>query len=311
MKLTGNAFEQIRGWIYRNARPLDAARWRFHFERGSAQDVLSALSFYQNPDGGFGHALDADCWNPESTPYATLNAATLLRSVGLTSPDLPMLRDILNYFRSGSGFEAGQWLFTLPSNDGWPHAPWWHFDAATNACESAGLSAAVSAFLLDVVTPGDALFDTALSLASQAHKRMLTSDASGEMFLEACLTLLPHWKRLSITSEPSVTEARVHELVRQAITHAPEDWSGYVPRPSRYIHGPESAFCDENRALVEAELDYLIQTLPSCGVWPINWSWFQNCERYAGAFAISENWATAYTSLEKVLWLNAFDRIEA
>jgi hypothetical protein len=53
-------FEQARAFIYKNARPLDLTRWQYHFENGSREAVLNVLSYYQNTDGGFGHALKAD-----------------------------------------------------------------------------------------------------------------------------------------------------------------------------------------------------------------------------------------------------------
>ena len=54
------AFEKARTFVYRNARPLDLAIWQYHFENGSKEAVMHALSAYQNPDGGFGHGLEAD-----------------------------------------------------------------------------------------------------------------------------------------------------------------------------------------------------------------------------------------------------------
>lgn len=30
--------------MYRNARPLDLARWKYHFENGRKEDVLAALT---------------------------------------------------------------------------------------------------------------------------------------------------------------------------------------------------------------------------------------------------------------------------
>lgn len=59
MKLTNQDFDAIRRWMHRNARPLDLARWQYHFESGSAEAVLQSLSAYQNEDGGFGHG-----WRP-------------------------------------------------------------------------------------------------------------------------------------------------------------------------------------------------------------------------------------------------------
>ena len=50
-------FEKARTFMYRNARPLDMARFQYHFEDGSKEAVMRALSYYQNEDGGFGHAV--------------------------------------------------------------------------------------------------------------------------------------------------------------------------------------------------------------------------------------------------------------
>lgn len=52
MSLPLTDYNRIRSWFYRNARPLDLARWRFHFEEGPLSAVLEALSAYQNEDGG-------------------------------------------------------------------------------------------------------------------------------------------------------------------------------------------------------------------------------------------------------------------
>ena len=67
-------YEKARGFIYRNARPLDLALWKYHFENGNREDVLTALMAYQNADGGFGHALEADSFNPNSAPIQTWTA---------------------------------------------------------------------------------------------------------------------------------------------------------------------------------------------------------------------------------------------
>ncbi len=51
-------YVKARDFIYKNARPIDMARWKYLFENGSKEAVLEALSTYQNEDGGFAHALD-------------------------------------------------------------------------------------------------------------------------------------------------------------------------------------------------------------------------------------------------------------
>ena len=45
-----STFEKARTFMYRNARPLDLARFQYHFENGSKQNVMNVLSYYQNDD---------------------------------------------------------------------------------------------------------------------------------------------------------------------------------------------------------------------------------------------------------------------
>ncbi|MFA6693930.1 MAG: hypothetical protein WCS44_03750, partial [Bacillota bacterium] len=68
---TKEIYLKARNFVYRNARPLDLALWKYHFEAGGSDAVVEALSHYQNLDGGFGHALEPDCWNPNSSPIQT------------------------------------------------------------------------------------------------------------------------------------------------------------------------------------------------------------------------------------------------
>lgn len=92
MTVNNISFEKARTFIYRNARPLDIARCQYYFEGGSKEAVLTALSFYQNEDGGFGHALDLDAWNPNSTPIQTWAASEILREINFTDNAHPIIK---------------------------------------------------------------------------------------------------------------------------------------------------------------------------------------------------------------------------
>lgn len=87
-------------------------------------------------------------------------------------------------------------------------------------------------------------------------------------------------------------------------------WAYYGVRPSNYIIGPQSACYEDNKEIVEKELDYLEQTLPENGVWGITWTWFDNNEKYAKEFAISENWWKAAAAVDKLVLLKNFGRLE-
>ena len=81
-------FQKAKEFIYRNARPVEFALWRFYMENGSLENVLTCLSYFQNEDGGFGHAIEPDSFNPFSAPIETCTAIKTLWDIGLRDPSL-------------------------------------------------------------------------------------------------------------------------------------------------------------------------------------------------------------------------------
>ena len=65
-------------FIKENARPVDLAVFEYFFEGKENKNVVEELRKYQNEDGGFGRGLEADCWNPNSSPIATNDALLTL-----------------------------------------------------------------------------------------------------------------------------------------------------------------------------------------------------------------------------------------
>mgnify|MGYP000860130092 CR=1 FL=1 len=106
-------YQKTQKWIYRHARPLDIARWQYHFENGSKDNVIKVLSFYQNIDGGFGHALEPDSWNPNSAPIQTWVATEILREIEVTDQSCTVIQGILKYLASGADFNGHSWSNTV------------------------------------------------------------------------------------------------------------------------------------------------------------------------------------------------------
>ena len=117
-----------REFIYRNARPLDLARYKYLFENGSKSDVLNCLSYYQNDDGGFTHGLELDSLNPNSSPIQTYIATQIINEVGGVNKDNPIAKSIINYLSSKKDFDGSLWANTIRSNNDYPHAPWWDYN---------------------------------------------------------------------------------------------------------------------------------------------------------------------------------------
>lgn len=121
--LTKETQRRLRRWLQCNARSLEWAMYLQKFENGSVEAVLDALAAYQNPDGGFGYALEPDDWNQNSTLNATVYAMQLMMGIGVSHH--PLMDGALRFLRSGASFQKEEWQFCTPSSREFPHAPWW------------------------------------------------------------------------------------------------------------------------------------------------------------------------------------------
>ncbi len=101
-KISLDEFLRLRKLVHRSARPLDYTKWKFLFENGSCDDFLSVLSSYQNEDGGFGHNIECNNWNPNSSPYTVCIALDYLDTTGDHESDIKskIIAGIVTYLSS-------------------------------------------------------------------------------------------------------------------------------------------------------------------------------------------------------------------
>lgn len=310
-KLGKKSFEEIRSWIYRNARQVDLSLWQYEFENGSKEAVLSALSHYQNADGGFGNALEPDCWNPNSSPYTTLCAIGRLNDIGFTDASNPIIGGIFKFLESSAHNENG-WPFSIPSNNDFPRAPWWTYDEKANEYESIGVSAGIACFLLTFADEKSELYNRALSIAKRLIAKLHEPGNYGDMGLTGYCMLLNSIKQTGLADQFDMEflSDAVKKHVDEAIVRDETQWSDYCVRPSQFISSPDSPFISGNEDIIQKELDYLIKTRPENGVWGITWQWFDHYEKYPKEFALSENWWMASGAIDKLKLLRRFDRLQ-
>ncbi len=121
MTMTPN-LSQATDFIWRTARLPERRRFAYLFLDGERQAVLEALLPYQNPDGGFGNALEPDVRGPVSQPVPTWTALCMLDEAGAFTD--PMVTRACDYLLSITTEEGGV-PFVLTSVRDYPHAPWW------------------------------------------------------------------------------------------------------------------------------------------------------------------------------------------
>lgn len=57
---------------------------------------MNVLSHYQNENGGFGHAVEADCWNPNSIPSHSNTAGNIISETDYEDANHPVFKIYLN-----------------------------------------------------------------------------------------------------------------------------------------------------------------------------------------------------------------------
>ncbi|MBC8015070.1 MAG: hypothetical protein H7X79_04930, partial [Sporomusaceae bacterium] len=199
-KLTLDDLQEIKIWMYRNARPIDLSIWQYYFENGSKDAVLSSLSFYQNSDGGFGHALEADSWNPNSSPYTTLTAIIILKDIEFADKQHPIMQGIFNFLESRAYCSENGWHFNIPSNNDYPHAPWWEYNMEANAVEGIGVTAEIVGFVFKYAKEDSEIYKKALTFSDVIINKLRTSEHYGDMGIGGYCVLLDSIKKAKLTS---------------------------------------------------------------------------------------------------------------
>lgn len=296
-------FEKAREFIYRNARPLDLARWQHHFEGGTKETVLTALATYQNEDGGFGHALEADAWNPNSSPMQTWRATEILREINFTDATHPIIQGILQYLSSGQEFTGQFWDNAPSSNNDYPHAPWWHTDSNSSCHHSYNPTACLAGFIIRFADEGSELYNLGCSIAKEACATYFKQGLLGDMHTVGCYIRL--WQycdevRVADIMDFTAMKERLREQMKHSITQDKSKWgSGYICKPSQFFNNNNSIFYTDNKDIADYECEFIIKSQLNDGSWHIPWSW----NDYPDEWAISKNWWKGNGVLVNMLYL--------
>jgi hypothetical protein len=248
--------------LWLNARLIDRLRYLHLFKGGDAGPVLDALCAYQNPDGGFGHALEPDLRGPVSQPAPVASALEVLDETGAGAD--PMVGRACDYLLTITTEDGGV-PFVLPTAGDFPRAPWWQ--TSENPPASLVTTPAIAGILhkLGVAHPW---LDRATEFC---WRRLAGFEAQHFYELRGVLIFLAHVPdraRAEASFErigPQMFERKLVELD----PHAP----GEVHGPLDFAPVPEvmarRLFADD---LIASHLDALAARQQEDGGWTVNWT---------------------------------------
>lgn len=302
--LTRKSFEASRHFIETTARPIEIAQFQHAFDGASAVPVLDTLKHYQNPDGGFGHALEPDLRAPESSNLCTSIAFEVLRSVHAV-PDNALVSSGIAYLLKSFDRQKGYWRVIPAVAEKSPHAPWWNQAGREPDFGSFSLNptAEILGYLYDYM--GGARGEILSSVAKQVINHLSSLDKIEMHDLLCCLRLL-QTQSLPVEVDQPIRQ-KVLQLIDATLSYDPARWKEYNLRPLQVVDDPASPFMNGREQAVAANLDYEIASQNADGSWPITWSW-------GGAYpddwkTAARDWTGVHT-LQKLLLLKRFHRIE-
>jgi hypothetical protein len=308
-KKMNETYEKARTFIYRNARPLDYVRWKYHFENGSKEAVLTALAAYQNRDGGFGHALEADAWNPNSSPLQTWTATEILREIDFTDATHPVIQGILRFLSSGQDLKGQFWDNAPSSNNAYPHAPWWHTDSISACHHSYNPTACLAGFIIFFADRPSDLYRIGCRIAKEACDAYFGQDLLGDMHTAGCYIRL--WQYLLEANvnddiDLAALKERLQEQVKSNITLNTAEWeTSYICKPSQFFNDRNSVFYGYNKDIADYECKYIVKSQLEDGSWNIPWGW----NGYPEEWAISKNWWKGNGAILNMLYLKGMGEL--
>jgi hypothetical protein len=266
VSMNDHLIERAQDFIWRNARLLERQLFTYLFRDGAPEAVIGALRAYQNPDGGFGQALEPDKRCPDSQPVDVEMALKILDVCSaLTDPQVQeLLINPLCDFLASITAPSGGVPFALPSVNNYPHAPWWTTEA--NPPASLNPTASITGFLFKsgiqhpwLKSAESFCWETIAGLHSEQYHDLMP-----------VLTFLANAPD-SQRAQPEIR--RILNHIRQSkLVELDPQAGGYVKMPLDWAPSPDSP-CRSlfDQETIERHLNALQQRQQSDGGWPINW----------------------------------------
>ena len=255
----GRAIGRAADFIWRNGRLLDRHRFAHLFRDGSVAPVLAALRAYQNPDGGFGHALEPDLRGGASQPVPAEHALLILDEVDRFED--PMVSAICVWLDSITTDEGGV-PFVLSTVSEGPHAPWWVPTGKASLNPTAGIAG-----LLHKHSVAHRWLDRAT-----AYCWRVLPEQRALLGPDDAITVLTFLEYVPDRAAAEAEFALVGQRILSDLVALDPATPGYVHTPLEFAARPDSLgrrlF---DTATIERHLAALTAKQEADGGWPITW----------------------------------------
>ena len=298
--------QKARQFVQEQARPLEQRLFAYHFESGSAEDVLEELAKFQNPDGGFGNALEPDVRVPDSSATATSMGLGILREVKATEAN-QLVKGAMRYLVGSYDSELESWI-AVPEKAGTaPHAPWWDFDEYPperwNGCVDYPRPL-ILGYMYEyggLVQP-----DLRETVAKAVMSRLRSLPQKMQVDDVECYASLAGVKGAPREMREAIV-AKLRDIIDRSVRRDPSQWGGCRFKPLSVIHSTDSPFAELLKDEIDLNLDYEIEHQREDGAWWPNSSWG---ERFPEASKKRDRECKGVRTVGTLVTLRNFGRLE-
>jgi hypothetical protein len=271
MKLSNASLEKAISFIINQGRPLEKAMGNHLFDGGPKNRILEELAKFQNPDGGFGNALEPDLRAAESSALCTSFALELLADLKITCEE-PMIEKAVEFLMETYDGDNHVWRIIPETAEASPHAPWWNNNGLETTFGNflANPRAKICGYLFHYQALTSEEFRTDLLARVLAHMETQEDNVFGD-------TLMCYLSLSQCDNLPTYASARLKRKLIQMIPASVETdstkWSEYCLKPTWTIKSPHSPYHHLIAEAIDKNLDYEIQNQEKNGSWKPFWNW--------------------------------------
>ncbi len=304
-KLLQDAFDKAKNYLFNHGRKLDQALFRYYFEEGSSEQVVTELNKFQNEDGGFGHGLEADLRSPDSSVIAAAHGLDILAELD-NNKNLEITQKAVSYILDQFDDKKEVWEMIPNEVNNTPHPWWWSYDKLEKNFGGFLVNPRArvigNLWAFNHLVPQGFLEKITITLIKYIED---LPDELGMYDLLSC-TILLESKQLPEEFSQQLLSRLIKSLPLTMVKNT-DQIAAHQVTPLFLIESPKSKLTPAiPEALLIANLDWLLDTQLPNGSWDLGWDWREiDADLWAQA---EKDWKGSHI-VKNLKTLSAFGRI--
>ncbi|MCR5350276.1 MAG: hypothetical protein K6E20_04715 [Acholeplasmatales bacterium] len=306
-KLTKHAQEDMANQMCNKARDIDICIFNALDGTMPKDLLLDCLTLFETKDG-FARGLHIDNYNVNTSVYQVYEALRMLDMLDFDSScDLELYPKIVNkcfnYLYNRAEFKDNKWNPNVKTNDDFAHAKIFSYNDENKELFGYHPTAAILGYTLVLCDKTKAYYKKALRLIPVVVSNYINNDKFNKFEHISFLSL---YNSLKKTNELIECKNRLEEkLIKDCKEHMSLDFNDFDK-----LHPIEGSYglpFDQFKDNVDLELDHLISSIKSFGLWDYNGTW--GYDKYPEEDSAKLKWIGCITAIN-YFYLKKYGRLD-